>query len=108
MESAQREVQVCEPAADSVKAFQALLAKHRLGYLIVWTSAGWHKHGVIRVFPLTENGALDTRHLVFAEEFTRSNSSWGVADRVLGRVRTGSPKHRAILALLASLSNRFD
>jgi hypothetical protein len=108
MDMARQEAPMRELASDSVEAFEALLAKHCLGYLIIWTWAGWTKHGVIRIFPLTEQGALDTRQLLASEKFARSNASWGKSDQVLGRVRTGSPKHRAILALVDSLATDFN
>src|SRR5690349_7764804 len=108
MDMALQEAPMHGLASDSVEAFEALLAKHHLGYLIIWTWAGWRKHGVIRIFPLTEQGALDTRQLLASEEFARSNASWGKSDQVLGRVRTGSPKHRAIVALLDSLATNFN
>lgn len=91
MDTTLQETPVRELASDSLKAFEALLAKHRVGYLIIWVWAGWRKHGVLRVYPLTEHGAIDTRNLLASEEFARSNSGWGEKDQVLGRVRTGSP-----------------
>lgn len=108
MDKTLQEAPVREFASDSVKAFEALLAKHRLGYLIIWVWAGWRKHGVFRVYPLTEQGALDTRQLLATEEFARSNSGWGKKDQVLGRLRNGSPKHRAILALIDRLATDFN
>ena len=108
MESYLQKATVHQPAGDTVKAFLNLLATRRLGYLIVWSWNGWRRDGVIRVFPLTEQGALDTHHLLEKEVFSRSSSDWSSADAVVRRVRTGSPKHIALLALVDRISKRFN
>jgi hypothetical protein len=92
---------IYEPAADTAKAFQALLAERGLGYYIVHTWVEWRRHGVIRVVPLDAKGKADwTEPAVQREVFARSTSSWGPSDSVVGRVRTGSPKHQALLNII--------
>lgn len=96
---------IYEPAADTARAFEKLLAERGLGYYIVWTWAEWRRHGVIRIVTLDAYGKPDWTKEAFAREvFARSTSSWGASDAVVGRVRTGSPKHLALLALIAKLN----
>lgn len=92
---------IYEPAADTAIVFKSLLAEKGLGYYIVSTWVGWRRHGVIRVVPLDARGEPDwTKPPVQREEFPRSSSAWGQSDKVVGRVRTGSPKHAALLNLI--------
>lgn len=95
---------IYEPAADTARAFESLLAEKELGYYIVSTWSGWRRHGVIRVVPLDARGEPDwTKQAVVREEFVRSTSLWRQSDRVVGRVRTGSPKHQALLNIIKQL-----
>jgi len=98
------ETVVYQPAADTVRAFENLLTEQGLGYYIVSTWTGWRRHGVIRVVPLDARREPDwTKPPVQREEFARSTSAWGQSDRVIRRVRTGSPKHVALLNIIQRL-----
>jgi len=98
------EIVVYQSAADTVRAFENLLIEQGLGYYIVSTWVGWRRHGVICIVPLDARGEPDwTKHPIIREEFARSTSAWGQADRPVGRVRTGSPKHVALLSLIQRL-----
>lgn len=95
---------VTVPAAESVQSFKQLLADQGLAYFVTWRWEGWRKFGVIGVRPAGVENALEPA--LEREEFARSNSSFTAADRLIARVRTGSPKHLAILALTARLAER--
>lgn len=94
-----------QPASETVKQFQQLLADNNLAYYISWRWEGWRKHGVVGIMPKCEWYAL--LPAIDREEFSRASSTWGTNDRTLGRVRTGSPKHLAILALYKRLVARL-
>jgi hypothetical protein len=87
-----------EPAAATVDAFNQLLAEKGLTYYIFDRLVGEMRHGVIGLRPA---GAANVfAPAVDREEFVRSSSSWSSADANIGRPRTGSPKHLALLALV--------
>lgn len=94
-----------EPGAESVATFTALLAAQGLAYFISWQWVGWRRHGILGV--TKAGGPYDLLPTIDREEFARSNTSWSARDRLIGRVRTGSPKHRAVQALTARLYARL-
>jgi hypothetical protein len=96
---------VLQPAAETAPGFEQLLAANNLSYYISWRWEGWRKHGVIGITEKCEWYELPP--VLEREEFSRASSKWGSKDRTLGRVRTGSPKHSAILALYQRLAARL-
>jgi hypothetical protein len=90
-----------EPAAETVKAFNNLLAEKGLAYFIVDKLVGEMRHGVIGVRPAGAGNVF--ARAIDREEYARSSSSWSCADATIGRPRTGGPKHMALLALVARL-----
>jgi hypothetical protein len=90
-----------EPAAETVKAFNQLLAERGLAYYIVDKVVGELRHGVIGIRPAGASNLF--ARAVDREEYARSSCSWSSGDATIGRLRTGSPKHRALLALVARL-----
>jgi hypothetical protein len=90
-----------ESAAETVRTFNLLLAERGLAYYIVDKLVGEMRHGVIGVRPAGLSNVLAPA--VAREEYTRSSSSWSSADATIGRPRTGSPKHVALLALVDRL-----
>jgi hypothetical protein len=93
-----------EPAQETVTAFKELLASKGLAYFVSWRWEGWRKFGIIGVRPAGQSQALAPA--VDREEFARSTSRFTAADRVIGKVRTGSPKHLAISALSRRLASQ--
>jgi hypothetical protein len=93
-----------EPAQETVAAFKELLASKGLSYFVSWRWEGWRKFGIIGVRPAGQAQALAPA--VDREEFARSTSRFTAADRVIGKVRTGSPKHLAISALSRRLASQ--
>ncbi|MDB5854791.1 MAG: hypothetical protein JWR22_2832 [Herminiimonas sp.] len=90
---------------DTVILFKQLLACHGLSYFITSSWEGWRRHGRIGITERAE--WFELKPTLEAEEFARSSSSWGAADQKVGRIRTGSPKHRAIVALIEKITLRF-
>jgi hypothetical protein len=84
-------------AAATVHAFNELLAEKRLAYYICDRLVGDVRHGVIGLRPAGAGNVF--ARAVDREEYTRS-STWSSADATIGRPRTGSPKHMALLALV--------
>jgi len=76
---------IYEPAADTAKAFESMLAEKGLGYYIVSAWAGWRRHGVIRVVPVDAQGEADwTKPPILCEEFVRSTYRGGSLTGLLG------------------------
>jgi hypothetical protein len=90
-----------EPAAETIRAFNALLAEKRLAYYVFDRLAGDVRHGVIGLWPAGAGNIFAPA--VDREEYCRSSSTWSSTDATLGRPRTGSPKHLALLALVARM-----
>lgn len=88
-------------AAETVKAFNSLLAEKGLTFHIVDQLVGEERHGLISV-RLAGLGNAFAKALD-KEMYRRSSVSWSSADAQLGRPRTGGPKHLALLALVARL-----
>lgn len=87
-----------EPAAETVKIFNNLLAEKGLAYFVFDRLVGQVRHGVIGLRPA---GAANVfAKAVDREEYVRTSASWSSSDTTIGRLRTGSPKHRAVLALV--------
>jgi hypothetical protein len=86
------------PAAATLREFNNLLAEKGLAYYIVDRLVGDRRHGVIG---LRSAGAGNIfAPAVHREEYARRSSTWSSADAQLGRPRTGSQKHMALLALV--------
>lgn len=68
-------------------------------YQIHWRWAGWSRHAVLSILD------SDGKQLVTVP-YTRATQSWGRHDEQLGRVRTGSPKHQAVVAAYNQLTTR--
>lgn len=86
-----------EPAAETVRTFNQLLAEKNLAFYIVDRLVGELRHGVIGIRPAGAGNVF--ARAIDREEYARSSSSWSSSDVTLGRPRTGSPKHLALLAL---------
>lgn len=90
-----------EPAAETVRTFNNLLAEKGLTYYICDRLVGEMRHGVIGI---RAAGAANVfARAIDREEYARSSSIWSSGDASIGRPRTGSPKHRALLALVARI-----
>lgn len=87
-----------EPAADTIRTFNNLLAERQLAFYICDRLVGELRHGVIGLRPAGAGNGF--ARAIDREEYARSSSSWSSADATIGRPRTGSPKHRALLALV--------
>jgi len=90
-----------EPASQTVKTFNNLLADRGLTYHIVDQLVGEERHGLISVRPAGLSNAF--AKAVDKELYSRRGISWSSADAQLGRPRTGGSKHLALLALMARL-----
>lgn len=84
------------PARVSADALKALLDMHNLSLDISWRWSGWNRSGVLRV--------IDDTGVRFERQYRRATQLWGRGDETLERMRTGSPKHEAVMAALAALS----
>ena len=87
-----------EPAAETVRTFNALLAEKGLAYYIVDKLVGEVRHGVIGIRPAGLSNVL--AWAIDREEYSRSSSIWSSGDATVELPRTGSPKHLALLALV--------
>lgn len=87
-----------EPARVTADKFLATLRERGLRYSLCWRWSGRSRAGVLAV--VDERGKQ-----VFERVFERSTQAWGNSDMRIHRVRTGSPKHRAICAALAHVSS---
>ena len=85
------------PARVTVDEFLATLRARGLRYSLCWRWSGRGRAGVLAVID-------DKGEQVFERVFERNTQSWGNSDMRIHRVRTGSPKHRAICAALARVS----
>ncbi|MDB5854819.1 MAG: hypothetical protein JWR22_2860 [Herminiimonas sp.] len=92
-----------EPPSESLSLFNALLFKNNLDYGITWRWQRRCRHGIIEVYDVSF-GPCDG--VVESEAFERNTQLWEESDRVLGRMHSGSPKHRAVRALVARLQAR--
>jgi len=90
-----------EPAAETIKAFNNLLAEKDLTAYVFDRLVGELRHGVIGIRPAGAANAF--AKAIDREEYARSSSTWSSADATIGRPRTGSPKHRALLALVVRM-----
>jgi hypothetical protein len=90
-----------EPAASTVREFNNLLAARGLTAYVFDRLVGEMRHGVIGIRPAGLGNVFAPA--VDREEYARSTASWSSADATIGRPRTGGPKHRALLALVAKL-----
>jgi hypothetical protein len=89
-----------EPTAVTTARFLSLLKRHGLEYGITYEWVGRCRHGVIEVFDAAL-GPFDGA--VACERFSRNTQLWTEADALIGTMRTGSPKHLAVKALVATL-----
>lgn len=89
-----------EPPSVTRARFETLLARNGLDYGVTWKWVGRCRHGVIEVYDVSlgqSDGVMDS------EEYERNTHRWSDGDRQIGRMRTNSPKHRAVKALVARL-----
>lgn len=93
-----------ESAADTIKAFKAILAEKNLDYYIVDQLVGEGRHGLIGVRLAGISNAF--ARAVDKEMYSRSSVGWSSADATIGRLRTGSSKHLALLVLTQRLKAR--
>ena len=91
-----------EPTAVTTARFLSLLKRHGLEYGITYEWIGRCRHGVIEVFD-AQLGPFDGA--VACERFSRNTHLWTEADGRIGTMRTGSPKHLAVKALVATLKD---
>lgn len=89
-----------QPTAVTAARFLSLLKRHGLEYGITYEWVGRCCHGVIEVFE-SALGPFDGA--VACEQFSRNTQLWTVADGRIETMRTGSPKHLAVKALVATL-----
>lgn len=66
-------------------------------YQIHWRWSGWSRHAVLSIFD------HDGKQCV-SVPYARSTMKWAHADEQLGRVRTGSSKHAAVVAAYRRLT----
>jgi len=90
-----------EPAANTVREFNNLLAEKGLTAYVFDRLVGEMRHGVIGIRPAGLGNVFAAA--VDREEYARSTASWSSADAAIGRPRTGGSKHLALLALVARL-----
>lgn len=90
-------VPVSEPARITVDKFLANLRARGLRYSLCWRWSGRDRAGVLAVVD-------DKGEQMFEHVFKRNTQAWGSSDMHIHRVRTGSPKHRAICEALAHVS----
>ena len=91
-----------EPTAVTAARFLALLKRRGLEYGIAYEWVGRCRHGIIEVFDAVL-GSFDGA--VACERFSRSTHLWTEADGRIGTMRTDSPKHLAVKALVATLED---
>jgi len=91
-----------EPTAVITARFLSLLKRRGLEYGITYKWVGRCRHGVIEVFE-SALGPFDGA--VACERFSRNTHLWTEADGRIGPMRTGSPKHLAVKALVATLED---
>lgn len=91
-----------EPTAVTAARFLSLLSRRGLEYGITYHWVGRCRHGIIEVFDSTL-GPFDGA--VACERFSRNTHLWTEADGRIGAMRTSSPKHLAVKALLATLED---
>jgi hypothetical protein len=91
-----------EPTAVTTARFLALLKRYGLEYGITYEWVGRCRHGIIEVFDAAL-GPFD--EAVACERFSRSSHLWTEADARIGAMRTGSRKHLAVRALVATLED---
>jgi hypothetical protein len=91
-----------EPTAVTAARFLSLLKRQGLEYGITYEWVGRCRHGVIEVFDVAL-GPFDGA--VACERFSRSTHLWTEADARIWTMRTDSPKHRAVKALVATLED---
>lgn len=89
-----------EATAVTAARFLSLLKRRGLEYGITYEWVGRCRHGVIEVFDAAL-GPFDGA--VTCERFRRSTHLWTEADGRIGAMRTGSQKHLAVKALVATL-----
>jgi hypothetical protein len=89
-----------EPTAVTAIRFHSLLKRLGLEYGITYEWVGRCRHGVIEVFDAAL-GPCDGA--VVCERFSRSTHLWTEADARIGTMRTDSPKHLAVKALVSTL-----
>ena len=82
--------------------FIELQKRHGLEYGITYEWVGRCRHGVIEVFDAAL-GPFDGA--VACEQFSRSTHLWTEADARIGTMRTDSPKHLAVKALVTTLED---
>lgn len=79
----------------------------RAAFLSLPEAQGWHYHISWRWNRRSRDGVVkiedDEGGLVAETGYCRNTHTWGAADRTLCRLRTGSAKHQALLALLTRL-----
>jgi hypothetical protein len=80
-------------AALYVAELHGQLEARNLTLDIYWRWSGRRRDGVLNIFD-------PERHVVFSYQFERNTQRWGRTDETLHRVRTGSPRHRAVVAAL--------
>lgn len=76
--------------------FKSICNALHLRWVIDWKWEGRNRAGVLKVYD--RHGNLKARVM-----YGRSTQMWGEGDRGLDRVRTGSPKHLAVLEVQKSL-----
>lgn len=89
-----------EPPSVTRARFETLLAKNGLDYGITWKWVGRCRHGIIEVYDASlgpADGVMDSA------EFKRNTHRWTDNDCRIGRMRTNSPKHNAVKALVARM-----
>ena len=90
-----------EPTAVMSARFLALLEARGLAYTIAWQwdAASRYRDGVLTI----HTAAGPEAGTVAEALFVRNTHLWTTADERIGKLRSGSPKTCAVLALLATI-----
>jgi hypothetical protein len=86
------------PARVTTDEFKSFCDAQDLRWLIAWKWEGRNRAGVLKVYDRDDN--LKARVV-----YDRNTQMWGNGDRGLDRVRTGSPKHLAVLKAKSMLES---
>lgn len=80
-----------------VEELREIVRKQGWSLQLGWYWQGRVRHGILNVIDPADSS------VVYAVEFPRATLTWTKGDEELTKVRTGSPKHQAILSALAYL-----
>lgn len=85
------------PARMSVDGVKRLAAERNLDLHLAWRWSGRERYGILTV--------TKEHEVLVSESFARSTRMWGPGDERFDLVRTGSPKHRAVMKAVETLND---